>query len=213
MALIPGMFLSFEDPLLGVVPNTIIFQYNPHTITRVFTPPMRVAGGGGGAADRGRATRASSQPATETYAMTLELDATDGLEREAPITTALGVAPRLAALEMLLQPVRKSPLAALVGSLRSGGGATIPASRVPLVIMAWGPGRIAPVTFDRLTITETGFDQLLNPIHATAEVGLSVIRPDDAAGLDVFARAAALYYQGAREVKALLSLAQMAELA
>lgn len=208
MALIPGMLLSFDDPLLGVVPNTIIFQYNPHTITRVFTPPMR-----GDGADSARATRASAQPAMESYSMTLEFDATDGLEREAPITTALGVAPRLAALEMLLQPVRKSPLAALVSSLRSGGGATIPASRVPLVIMVWGPARIAPVTFDGLTITETGFDELLNPIHATAEVSLTVIRPDDAAGLDVFARAAAQYYQGAREVKALASLAQLAELA
>jgi hypothetical protein len=113
---------------------------------------------------------------------------------------------------MLMQPVGASPLAALVGGLLSGGGSNIPASRVPLVFMAWGPTRVAPVTFDSLTITETGFDELLNPIHASAQVGLTVMRPDDVDRADVFAQAAAVYYQAAREVKALLSIPQTAEL-
>jgi hypothetical protein len=208
MALIPGMLLSFDDPVLGVIPNVVIFQYNPHTITRVLTPPQRAETGSRAEA----ASRARSQPANEKYTLTLEFDATDGLEREAPLTTAFGVGPRLAALEMLMQPVGKSPLGALVGGLLSGGGSNIPASRVPLVIMAWGPARIAPVTFDSLTITETGFDELLNPIHATAQVGFTVMRPDDVDRADVFAEAAAVYYQAAREVKALESIPQTAEL-
>lgn len=206
MALIPGMLLSFDDPLLGVVPNVIVFQYNPHTITRVFSPPRRAQ------TANDDASRSRAQPAKETYSLRLEFDATDGLEREGPLTTALGVGPRLAALELLLQPVGRSPLAQLVGGLLSGGGSTIPSSRVPLVLMAWGPSRIAPVVLDSMTITETGYDELLNPIHASAEVGFTVIRPDDPAADDSFTAAAAVYYQAARELKATLSTPQLAEL-
>jgi hypothetical protein len=207
VGLIPGTLLSFDDPLLGIVPNIIIFQYNPATITRVFTPPQRAATGGAEGA-----SRASAQPARETYSFTLEMDATDGLEREGVLTTTFGVGPRLAALEMLMQPVGASPLAALVGGLLGGGGSNIPASRVPLVIMAWGPTRIAPVKLDSLTITETGFDELLNPIHATAQIGLTIMRPSDVDDEDVFTRAAATYYQAAREVQAVLSIPQTLEL-
>jgi hypothetical protein len=203
------MLLSFDDPLLGVVPNIIIFQYNPVSITRVFTPPQRADATGGGA---GGATRASAQPAKETYNFTLEMDGTDGLEREGVLTTTFGVGPRLAALEMLMQPVGASPLAELVGGLLGGGGSNIPASRVPLVIMAWGPTRIAPVKLDSLTISETGFDELLNPIHATAQVGLTIMRPSDVDDEDIFTQAAATYYQAARELQAVLSIPQTLEL-
>lgn len=204
MALTPGMLLSFDDPLLGVVPNAIIFQYNPHTVTRVFTPPSS-----GGRA--GETSLASSQPAKEAYSLNLEFDATDGLEREGALTLAFGIGPRLAALEMLMQPVGRSPLAALVGRALGGGGTNIPASRVPLAIFAWGPTRIAPVKLDSLTITETGFDELLNPIHASAQVGFTVLRPDDVSDEDAFTQAAATYYQAAREVKAVVALGQTVE--
>ena len=204
MALTPGLLLSFDDPLLGVVPNTIVFQYNPNSMTRVFLPPSTRE-------RTGETSLASSQPAKETYSLTLELDATDGLEREGPLTLAFGVGPRLAALEMLMQPVGRSPLGALVGGLLGGGGSSIPASRVPLAIFAWGPTRIAPVKLDSLTITETGFDELLNPIHATAQIGFTVLRPDDVTDEDAFTKAAATFYQAAREVKALLALPQTVE--
>jgi hypothetical protein len=206
MTLIPGMLLSFDDPVVSLIPNVIVFQYNPGSITRVFTPPttrdVSTSGGPG---------RAQAVNAHEAYSLTLEFDATDGLEREGPVTTRLGIAPRLAALELLMQPRRGSPLAKLVQTLGKRRS-VIPASRVPLVIMVWGPARIAPVMLDSLTITETSFDELLNPIHAQAEVGFSVIRPDDAEQFDKLAQSAANYYQSARETLALLSIAQLVEL-
>lgn len=205
MALIPGMLLSFDDPILGIVPNAVVFQYNPNRVTRVFTAPTRAS-----ARDDG-VSLSAAQPAKEVYSLTLELDATDGLEREGPLTIAFGVGPRLAALEMLMQPVGQSPLAALVGGLLGGGGTSIPASRVPLAIFAWGPTRIAPVRLDSLTINETAFDELLNPIHATADVSFTILRPREAEGEGEFAAAAAIFYQAAREVKALLALPQTLE--
>jgi hypothetical protein len=213
VALIKGILASFDNPLLGVVPTAIPFQYNPTELTRVFRTE-----GDAGSASTGGATGSAlnaSRPAPEDYTLKLELDATDGLEKEAPLTTALGISPRLAAIEMLMQPVGSSLLGdlagALTGGLLGGGGAAIPAGRLPLVFLLWGPTRITPVRLKSLTIHETAFDELLNPIHATADLGFTVLRPSDLGPDDTFARAAATYYQGSREVKAVLSLAQLVE--
>ena len=119
---------------------------------------------------------------------------------------------RLDALEMLMQPVGSSLLGALAGSLLGRTCAQIPAQRLPLTMFVWGPWRVAPVTLTALSIHETAFDELLNPIHASAEVGFSVLAPDDPDRGDVAARIAAKYYQGSRETRALLALAQLPEL-
>jgi hypothetical protein len=210
VALIKGVLASFDNPLLGVVPTIIPFQYNPTEITRVF----RVEGATGASGASGSALNAA-RPAPEDYTVKLELDATDGLETEGPLTTAFGISPRIAAIEMLIEPVGASLLGdlagALTGGLLGGGGAAIPASKLPLVLFIWGPTRITPVRLSSLTIRETAFDELLNPIHATADLGFSVLRPSDLGKDDTIAKAAATYYQGAREVKAVLSLPQLPE--
>ena len=80
-----------------------------------------------------------------------------------------------------MQPVGSSLLGdlagALTGGLLGGGGAAIPAGRLPLVLFIWGPTRITPVRLKSLTIHETAFDELLNPIHASADLGFTVLRP------------------------------------
>jgi hypothetical protein len=207
MALIKGALASFSDPLLGAVPTIVTFQYNPGTVTRVF----RLQPKGGTAEGTGSALNASDN-AVEEYTLTLELDATDGLERGGPLTTAYGVSPRLAALEMLMQPVGKSVLGGLVGSVLGTGSQSIPAGKLPLVLFLWGPSRITPVKLTSLTIRETSFDELLHPIHASADLGFTVLRPTDVPESERLAHAAAVYYQGTREAKAVLQLAQIAEL-
>ncbi len=208
MALIPGVLASFDDPLLGIVPTIVPFQYNPDEVTRVFTSEQPAG------ADTGSALNVV-RPAPEDYSVKLELDATDGLEHSGPLTTAFGIGPKLAAIEMLMQPVGSSLLGglagALTGGLLGGGGAAVPAGRLPLVLFIWGPVRITPVRLKSLTIHETAFDELLNPIHATADLGFTVLRPNDLGKNDTIAMAAAKYYQGAREVKAVLSLPQILE--
>jgi hypothetical protein len=208
VALIKGVLASFDDPLLGVVPTVVAFQYNPVEITRVF----RVAGAPADGAKPTGGARNAVRPASEDYTVKLEFDATDGLERGGPITLALGIAPRLAALEMLVQPVGTSLLGGLAGGLLGGGGATVPAGRLPLTLFIWGPGRITPVRLKSLTIHETAFDELLNPIQASADLGFTVLQVDDLSKDDTVARAAAKYYQGAREVKAVAQLVQIPEL-
>ena len=63
-----------------------------------------------------------------------------------------------------------------------------------------------------LSIHETAFDDLLNPIQATADLGLTVLRKEDLGADDTVARAAADFYKAAREVKAVLALPQTIEL-
>ena len=212
MALIKGFLASYSDPLLGLVPTAVLFQYNPAEMTRVLRVESRVN-------DDGKSTGAALNAvsaATEEYSMKLEFDATDGLERGGPLTIAFGISPRLAALELLMQPVGTSLLgglaSTLTGGLLGGGGAKVPAGQLPLTLFVWGPERIAPVRLNTLSIQETAFDELLNPIQATADVSFSVLRFDDPSDTNKFARAAAKYYQGARETKALLALAQIPEL-
>ena len=209
--LVKGILASFDNPLLGVVPTLVPFQYNPSEITRTF----RTEEGGGGAAGSTGSALNVARPAPEDYTIKLELDATDGLEKEGPLTTAFGISPKLAAIEMLMQPVGSSLLGdlagALTGGLLGGGGAAVPASRLPLVLFIWGPMRITPVRLKSLSIHETAFDELLNPIHASADLGFTVLRPTDLGKDDTFAKAAATFYQGAREVKAVLSLPQLVE--
>ncbi|MFI0445518.1 hypothetical protein [Actinomadura sp. 6N118] len=211
MPLIKGMMLSFSDPLLALIPTIVFFQYNPTSVTRVLTSPAPATGstgegavgGGGGAA----------KPSSETYSLKLELDATDGIASDGPLTTVFGIGPRLAALEMLMQPVGSSLLGNLIGGALGGPpGATIPAGKLPVVLFAWGPGRITPVELRSLTINETAFDTLLNPIHATADLSLTVLRKEDLPKDDKVARLAADYYKGLREVKAVIQLPQMIEL-
>jgi hypothetical protein len=208
MTLIKGILASFADPLLGGIPTLIVFQYNPTEVTRVF----RVEGGEK-AAPSGTALNVV-RPAPEDYTLKLEFDATDGLERGGPLTTAFGISPRLAALEMLMQPVGSSLLGNLAGALMGGSeGATVPPGRLPLTLFMWGPGRITPVRLTSLSIHETAFDGLLNPLQASADLGFTVLREADLGTDDTFARAAAKYYQGSREVRAVIQLAQLPELA
>lgn len=210
MALIKGALASFSDPLLGIVPTIVPFQYNPAEITRVFrTEETSATAGASGSALN------AARPSPEDYTVSLELDATNGLEKEGPLTTVFGISPKIAAIEMLMQPVGSSLLGALAGALTGGllggGGAAVPAGRLPLVLFIWGPGRITPVRLKSLTVRETAFDELLNPIHATADLGFTVLRSVDIARDDAIAQAAAKYYQGSREVKAVLSLPQIVE--
>ena len=199
MALIKGALVRYADPILGV--RTVIpFQYNPQKLRRTFRFEAPLA-----AAASAAAGRELPKSPFEDYSLTLEFDATDGLERDGPLTLAMGIEPRLAALEMLMQPLGGSELA------NPAAGAPVPRRELALVLFVWGPARVTPVRLTSLVIEETAFDELLNPIHASVEVAFTVIRSADA-GDDPTAKLAASFYESSREVKAVLQMAQTVEL-
>jgi hypothetical protein len=150
--LLKGALIYFGAPMLIPIPNIIIFQYNPETMTRSLTPwqpPAKVVqkevkdGHDQNEAEQKAYTETLaklSQPydPQETLSLVLELDATDALETPElhPVAVATGIADRLAAIEMLLYPPGDSLLGGLLGSVSgavsfSAGGLSVGASATP----------------------------------------------------------------------------------
>jgi hypothetical protein len=158
------------DPLLPI-PNVIIFQYNPDTLTRTLKP--RTAGAG--------AARAEAQlltgPPEETIKVDVEIDAADQLEQNDGIASALGIYPQISALEMLSYP--KSALAITNTALLATGIIEIAPPTAPLTLFIWGPQRILPVLVTDCAITEEAHDTTLNPIRAKVGLGLRVLSYND----------------------------------
>lgn len=145
--LLKGALIYFGAPMLIPVPNIIVFQYNPETMSRTLTPwqppPHRVVAlhdKNGNirneselqAYDEGQAKLSQPYDPAETFSLVLELDATDALEHpEAhPVAVATGVADRLAAIEMLMYPPGDRLLGGLLGSVAgavsfSAGGLSV----------------------------------------------------------------------------------------
>jgi len=223
---IRGALIEFMPTFLVPLPNVIIFQYNPETMTHTWTQAEAAAQGGNPLAVKG--------VPGEAFSFTLVMNTTDMIADGSPVAQGLaeasGIYTRLAALEMLQYPTGAFSSSGLVGSVSvsasaagvSIGGSTgtpanrnVPLSQVPTVLFVWGPGRIVPVRITGLTITEKLYDTLLNPIHAEAAISLRVLTPDELQAVtgplaDV-AKVAYTYSQGLRQALALANLANAAE--
>lgn len=220
--LLKGALIQFSAPLLIPVPNIIIFQYNPETMTRTITPWTQPENGGGGgdcAKETATAVNPLAQPIDpcERFNLTLELDAADGLEDpdNNRLTVLAGVADRLAMIEMLLYPPGDSGIGNLVSGIRSGlSGAAPVAERttVPVVLFYWGPGRIVPVRIESFSVDEQAYSPTLYPIRATVTLGMKILDAasfgDDNSATLKLARAAYLYTRAQKETLALARIAE-----
>ena len=208
MAALKGAFINLGAGLLGALPNIVVFQFNPTQISRrpTMVRPSPPSDGSG-------PHNPSDQPGepSETMSFTLRIDATDQLASSNPIAAASGILPTLSALEMLMVPKASLSLD-LISLSGSAGSHQLPPSRLPTVLFFWGPFRVVPVNVTSLSITETQYDTLLNPIRAEVSVSLTVLTtsqlPTDAS----FARGAYAYTQGVKEVMAALNLANAVEI-
>ncbi|MGH8615968.1 MAG: hypothetical protein ACREYF_29145 [Gammaproteobacteria bacterium] len=176
MSTFPGSPRLLKGAIIGVDPfnplaSVVVFQYNPDTMTRRLE--ARAAGGEG---DRGEALRLTGAP-KETITLSVEIDATDQLEKANPLATTMGIYPTLAALEMLLYPksavVIANTILSLIGTIE-----VIPVDG-PMTLFVWGPQRVLPVRLTSLSITEEAYDPLLNPIRAKVDLSLSVLSYND----------------------------------
>jgi hypothetical protein len=113
----------------------------------------------------------------ETVSFELRLDATDVPDQGATPAQFLGIAPQLATLELMTYPKEESVLGAALGTLLGGpqGFSFTRSPNPPLILFIWGLQRILPVNINSLSVTETEFDRMLNPIRATVGVNLTVI--------------------------------------
>jgi hypothetical protein len=224
-----GALVAFTPSFIGLMPNVIVFQFNPESITHTWT-----------AAAAAESTDKDAKPNPlavkgvpgESFAFTLAMDSNDAIADGSsnPIAAGLaklsGVYTRLAALEMLQYPTGSSGGGLLGGvsasisssglglSTASSASQTVPQSQVPTVLFIWGPQRIVPVRVTALTITERIYDSLLNPSHAEAQITLRVLTPDEIVSVDgpmqQLANIAYLYTQGLRQVQAAANLGDAA---
>ena len=174
MSTFPGSPRLLKGAIIGLDPanplaSIVVFQYNPDTMTRRLE--ARTASGTGGA-DKSEAFRLTGPP-KETITLSIEVDATDGIEQNNPLAVTLGVYPALSALEMLLYPksltVIGNAIAAATGILE-----VIP-QEAPLTLFVWGPQRVLPVRITSFSITEEAFDTALNPMRAKVDLSLQVL--------------------------------------
>jgi len=221
-----GAFIQFMPTFLVPLPNVIMFQYNPESMTHTWKPSSPVVTEAG---NKSNPLAVQSLPA-ESFSFTLSMDSNDTIAdglATAPLAQATGLYSRLCALEMLLYPTGAFSSTQLVGTVSSAlssaasGGATqqntnVPQYMTPTVLFIWGPARIVPVRITGLTITETLYDAaLLNPVHAEAQVSFDVLTPDEVTtlqdALSQVATVAYTYSQAFRQAMALANLANTVE--
>ncbi len=224
---IRGALIEFMPTLLIPIPNVIMFQYNPETLTHTWTQPQPVPAEPHG--QRGNPLAVQGYPG-EAFAFTLAMDANDTIadgDVGADLAKVTGIYSRIAALEMLVQPAQASAKDGLLGTVTSAlagaisGGSKnkarqVPANKLSVVLFVWGPGRVVPVRVTSLTITEQRFDTLLSPIHAEAQVGLQVLTPEDVNAikgdtLAAVAKAANSYTDSLRQALAVANLVNAAD--
>ncbi len=229
-SVLKGALISFlPSGGLGLpsLPNVIVFQINPETMTHAWTEsvapqppsdskikfsPLAVAG-----------------PPGESFTFTLMLDSDEQIADigtdpvSAALALASGVNTRLAALELLQFPTGGSS-PGLVGAVSAAASAagigasagdsaqkSVPEAQVPVVLFVWGLLRIVPVRVTSFSVTERLYDPRLNPTHVEAQMTLTVLTPDELAAVQGpmadIARTAYSYTQNARQAQAALNLA------
>lgn len=176
MTTFPGSPRVLKGALIGIdldipIPNVIVFQYNPDTLTRTLKP--RSPGGEGARSEAQRLTG----PPEETIKVDVEIDATDQLEKGDGLATSMGIYPQLSALETLVYP--KSALVIANTVLLAAGVIEIIPPTAPLTLFIWGAKRILPVRITEFSITEEAHDPALNPIRAKVGLGLRVLSYND----------------------------------
>jgi hypothetical protein len=228
-----GALVSFMPTFIGSLPNVIVFQYNPETISHAWTPAGRSAAMARDPNTANDPLAADGVPG-ESFTFKLSLDSNDmianGNAVSADLAQASGVYTRLAALEMLQYPSGAFSGASLVGSVSASisiGGlsasfsasvnlqsANVPNSEVPAVLFVWGAQRIVPVRVVSFTTNETLYDSSLNPIHAEVTLTLRVLTPKEISAMHgemkQICQVAYVYSQGLRQVQAVANLGDAA---
>jgi len=208
---IKGALIEYGSDFLGPLPNVVIFQFNPESLTRTIQIPPRPSGG------TARETTQAGEPSIEKISLKAQFRAANGMGTNNVLARTMGVGPRLAALEKMVHPAGKisgligAAIDAIGSALGLGGGGgdarqTIPRENYPRILFIWGPFRVLPVVIESMAITELQYDFLLNPIQADVQIGLAVNQIDNCSN-DVVGKGALEYSNLAKEAQAILNLA------
>jgi len=215
MPLVRGALIEYGTDLIGPIPNVVIFQFNPESLSRSLQIPQRPTG------PTQRETTQAGQKTFEKISFKAHFSAANMLDEDKALAKMFGIGPQLCALEKMVLP--SSKIAGLIGealdavgeALGLGGGddapaQPIPREKYPRILFIWGLTRVLPVTIDSMTIAELEYDALLNPLRAEVDVQLSVIAIDQCSD-DLLGKGALEYTTIAKEAQAIANLANTAE--
>jgi hypothetical protein len=228
--LLRGALIQFSAPMIVPIPNVIIFQYNPESLSRTLEPyqlpDSKAAGPDKAVTDAPSTTQ--PKPPVEKFTLALQLDASDALEvpEYHPAAVLTGVADRLAALEMLLYAEDSTGLGfslsvsvgASLGSAGAAAGASVagqaeqvPKSKAPTILFVWGPGRIVPVRINTFAVEEQLNNPMLYPLRAKVSLGMQVLTDADfGSDPDTIEKLAIAAYKFTMTQKRALALANVA---
>lgn len=222
-----GALVEYSSDLLGPIPNIVVFQFNPVSISRTLNlPSSNTAASDPDSARKKEAHSASASP-VESFSITAQFSAADDLgdnDALSAIPRVFGIGPQLAALEKMVYPsagLLSGAIGAAVDAvgdaLGLGGGEEAetrptPRQETPRILFIWGLSRVLPVEIQAMSITEQKFDALLNPVQAEVQIGLAVATIPDSSD-DNLGKGALIYTETVKEVQALLNLAKAVELA
>lgn len=211
--LMRGALIEYGSDFMGPIPNVVIFQFNPETLTRTIQIPSRPASG------TSRETSQAGEPAIEKISLTAKFSAADEFGENKALARAFGVGTRLAALEKMVHPSNDllAALGAALGAVGDalGGGSddprqVIPREKYPRILFIWGVYKILPVVLESMTITEQQYDFLLNPVQAEVSLSMAVNAGDSCCDDDV-AKGALTYSNMAKDAQAMANLANTVE--
>lgn len=214
--LMRGALIEYGSDFMGPLPNVVIFQFNPESLTRNIEIPQRPTGASA------RETSQAGEVPVEKITLTAHFNAADQLNQNKPLARLAGIGPHLAALEKMVHP--KGKLSGLIGEAIDAIGDAILGSRgtdaeavqpipreiFPRILFLWGLTRVLPVIIDSMSITEKQFDHVLNPVQAEVSLGLSIINVDPCSD-DWVGKGAQEYSSLAKDALAVANLANTAE--
>ncbi len=212
--LMRGALIEYGSDFMGPIPNVVIFQFNPETLTRTVQIPPRPASGAA------RETTQAGEPAIEKISLKASFSAADEFGDNKVLARLFGVGTRLAALEKMVHP-SNDLLAALGAALGGAGDAlglggddeprqVIPREKYPRILFIWGMYKILPVVLESMSITEQQYDFLLNPVQAEVTLSMAVNAVDKCSE-DAVAKGAMTYSNMAKDAQAMANLANTAE--
>ena len=207
--LMRGALIEYGSDFMGPIPNVVIFQFNPETLTRTVQIPSRPASG------TARETTQAGEPSVEKITLKASFSAADEFGENKVLARLFGVGTRLAALEKMVYPANEL-LAAIGAALGLGGDAggdprqPIPRQKMPRILFIWGPYKILPVVLESMSITEQQYDFLLNPVQAEVSITMAVNAMDKCTK-DGVAEGALKYSNIAKDAQAMANLANTAE--
>jgi hypothetical protein len=214
--LMRGALIEYGTDFLGPIPNVVIFQFNPESLTRAIQIPPRPVGA------MSRETNAAGMPPVEKFTLKAQFTAADQLNVGNVLARTMGIGPQLAAIEKMARPSGKlmgllgAAVDAIGDAIGLGGGSDatqpIPREKYPQILFIWGLTRVLPVVIESLSITEQQYDALLNPVQAEVSIGLAVT-PPGTCSTDVVGKGAMEYSDLAKEAMAIVNLANTIPLA